>query len=196
MNRTPAVVVSFLMLWIPSGLLAKAATSRIIIRGSDLNTPIEISDPKVLKDFRVWAGPGTSSNEGQSLIIDWSQGMIGAPPKDLQLYSVSFYVQLAPEKYGLVYKVLYAYDTSRGKGYVYLPGEADDGYGLNVRSIVHFVEGHWFHAWKVWDSVARPLLQDAKETSSRNLDFGCNFRHKSTSCGSGDTWRFRATCST
>jgi len=142
----------------PPTLLAKAATSKIVIEGSDLDRPIEISDPKVLRDFRIWAGPGTSSNEGQSLIIDWSQGTIGAPQKELQRYRVSFYVQLAPEKHAVVYKVLYAYDPSKGEGYVYLPGETDDGYGLNVRSIVHFVEGHWFHAWKVWDNIARPLI--------------------------------------
>ena len=161
MKKTLAAVLTFSLLLIaPSRLHAKGATVKNTIEGADLAKPVEISDPNILKNFQVWTGPGTSSNEKQGLIIDWAEGTIKELPKELVLYQVSFYVDHQHER--IAYVVFYAYDPSTGHGYVYLPGNSDQYAGLNVRTIYHGVEGNWFHAWSVWEDVARPLIERAR----------------------------------
>jgi hypothetical protein len=60
---------SLLILSVPTPLLAKGKTVKVTIKGAVLKTPIEISDPKILANFQVWTGPGTSTADRQSLII-------------------------------------------------------------------------------------------------------------------------------
>ncbi len=164
MRTTLAVLLnSLLILSVPTPLLAKAKTVKITIKGADLKAPIEISDPKILENFQVWAGPGTSTADRQSLIIDWSQGPVGKPAESLRRYQVSFHTDPNEQ---IVYVVYYAFSPDAQQGYVYLPGESDEWAGLNVRSILHGVEGKWFHAWSVWERVARPLIEKAKLTDS------------------------------
>jgi hypothetical protein len=80
MRMTLAVLLnSLLILSVPTPLLAKGKTVKITINGADLKAPIESSDPKILANFQVWTGPGTSTADRQSLIIDWSQGHIRKP---------------------------------------------------------------------------------------------------------------------
>ena len=165
------MLVSFLLLSMPSRLFAKAETSKITIEGASLKAPIEITDRKVLQDFRVWSGPLTTGNERQSLIVDWSQGVIPEPTKELPRYKISFYARLASPQEQLVYVVLYAYDPVKRQGYVYLPGRGDEWHDLNVGSILHGVEGNWFHAWRLWDRVAEALLPDARLASSASVVF-------------------------
>lgn len=52
-----------MMLSSPPPLPAKGKTAKISIKGDDLTSPIEITDPKILANFNVWSGRGTSSNE-------------------------------------------------------------------------------------------------------------------------------------
>lgn len=153
-------VLLLLLALVPVTVCAKAHTSKITIKGTGLTTPIEITDPKVLADFRVWAGPGTSSNEQESLIVNWSQGADAERPSGLQRYEVSFYAKLPEEQ--LIYVVFYEYDPSIEHGYVYLPRYSEEWWKLNVRTIWHGVEGHWFRASRAWESVARPLIGKAK----------------------------------
>ena len=47
------------------------------------------------------------------------------------------------------------YDAQSRRGYIYLPGPADEGYQLNVRHIFRAVEGHWFCATPQWDALMR-----------------------------------------
>ena len=82
---------SLLILCVPTPLLAKGKTVKVTIKGAVLKTPIEISDPKILANFQVWTGPGTSTADRQSLIIDWSQGPVRKPPASLSRYQVSFH---------------------------------------------------------------------------------------------------------
>ncbi|HKW35060.1 MAG TPA: hypothetical protein VJN92_18760 [Candidatus Acidoferrum sp.] len=147
-----------LLLAMPAAMFAKAPTSKIIIEGGGLRKPIAITDPKVLSGFRIWSGPGTSGNESESLIIDWSQGPVLIPQEGLERYRVSFYVQFEPGRQSLVYLVSYVYDPLTHQGYVYLPGKGDDGYRLNVSTILRGVEGNWFRASKSWDNLARGLV--------------------------------------
>jgi hypothetical protein len=164
--RMALAVVLLNSLWIlsdPSPLLAKAKTVEITIKGADLKTPIEISDPKILANFQVWTGPGTSTADRQGLIIDWSQGTVGEPPQALPRYQVSFHTDPNEQ---IVYAVYYAFSPGAEQGYVYVPGESDEWYGLNVRSILRGVEGKWFRAWSAWERVARPLIEQAELTDS------------------------------
>jgi hypothetical protein len=56
-------VFALLMMLVPTPLYAKGDTVRITIKGPGITLPIEITDPKIVADFRVWTGIGTSSNE-------------------------------------------------------------------------------------------------------------------------------------
>jgi hypothetical protein len=163
--RTALAVLlnSLLILSVPAPLLAKGKTVKITIKGADLKTPIEISDAKILENFQVWTGPGTSGADRQSLIIDWSQGPVRKPPESLHRYQVSFHTDPNEQ---IVYVVFYAFSPGAEQGYVYLPGESDEWAGLNVRSIWHGVEGKWFCAWSAWERVARPLIEKAEVTDS------------------------------
>jgi len=151
------LIFFFLLALVPARLLAKTATTRITIEGNHLR--FEITNPGTLAQFNIWSGPGTSSHQSQSFIVDWSRPLASAP-RGLPRYQVSFYGRLAAEQTDdrLIYVVSYAYDADSGRGYVYLPGGADPGYALDVSTIHHGVEGTWFHAWSMWDHVAGPLL--------------------------------------
>lgn len=154
---------SLLILSAPTPLMAKGKTVKITIKGTDLKTPIQISDPKILENFQVWTGPGTSTADRQSFIIDWSQGPVRKPPEPLRRYQVSFHTDPNEQ---IVYVVYYAFSPGAEQGYVYLPGESDEWAGLNVRSIWRGVEGKWFRAWSNWERVARPLIEKAAPTDS------------------------------
>jgi hypothetical protein len=97
MKRIPAVALIVLSLIVPSRLLAKGATTKIVIEGGDLTKPIEITDRKTLVNFNVWTGPGTFSTQPgfdanrASFIVDWSQGTVMDLPQGLRRYQVSFY---------------------------------------------------------------------------------------------------------
>jgi hypothetical protein len=154
---------SLLILSAPAALLAKGKTVKITIKGTDLKIPIRISDPKILENFQVWTGPGTSTDDRQSLIIDWTKGPVSKPPVSLRRYQVSFHTDPNDQ---IVYVVYYAFSPGAEQGYVYLPGDADEWAGLNVRTIFHGVEGKWFRAWSTWERVARPLIEKAELTHS------------------------------
>jgi hypothetical protein len=154
---------SLLILTVPTLLLAKGKTVKITINGANLKTPIEVSDPKILENFQVWTGPGTSTAERPSFIIDWSQGPVRKPPESLRRYQVSFHTDQNEQ---IVYVVYYVFSPGAEQGYVYLPGASDEWAGLNVRSIWRGVEGKWFRAWSTWERIARPLIEKAEVTDS------------------------------
>jgi hypothetical protein len=142
-----AAVLTISLLLLAAEVLVKEKTEKIVIAGGDLAKPVEISDPNTLVSFQVWAGPETSSNQGQGFIVDWSSGAIKELPEGLTRYQVSFYVNAQKER--IAYVVIYALDSSAGSGYVYIPGKADQHFQSNVRTIFRGVEGSWFHAWPV-----------------------------------------------
>jgi hypothetical protein len=167
MKKLCAVVLSVSLLSVgASPLNAKGETVRIVVEGADLPKPLDITDPKILVHFNVWAGPGTGSNSpgfnpnAPSFIIDWSQGPLAGIPRGLQRYRVSFYVNYENEK--LAYVVFYASDPTTKHGYLYLPGKSDPDYWLNVGTIFRGVEGKWFHAQNVWENIAEPLITKAR----------------------------------
>jgi hypothetical protein len=159
------LLTSLLVLGVSTPLLAKGRTVKITIKGADLKTPIEISDPNILAKFQVWTGPGTSGNDRQGLIIDWSQGPVREIPTVLHKYQVSFYGGSPPNE-RIVYVVYYVFGSGADPGYVYLPGGSDEWYSVNMHSIFHGVEGKWFRAWSTWEVVARPLIEKVSPTDS------------------------------
>ena len=147
-----------------SRLLAKGATTKVVIEGPGLPKAIEITDRKILANFNVWAGLGRFSTQPRfnanapSFIIDWSQGPIPEVPNVLQKYQVSLYSKELSER--PIYVVYYAVARGSEPGYVYLPGKSEEWWRLNVTSIVRGVEGKWFHAWSTWENIVRPLIED------------------------------------
>ena len=157
--------VVFMLLVVPPETLGKGATTKIVIEGVDLAKPVVITDREKLAKFNVWAGPGTFSTQpgfaanAPSFIVDWWKGPVGPPPGEVRKYRVSFYSEKTGEK--PIYIVDYVIGDGLSGGYVYLPGKSDDRWRLNVSSIVHGVEGQWFHAWSAWERVAKPMIEKA-----------------------------------
>lgn len=147
-------------------VLAKGATTRIIITGAGLQSPAEISDPEVLKRFNVWSGPGTFAGdiEGtEGFIVDWASGVVTDRPSGLRTFELSFYVKYANRPSSeqadqLAYIVSYAVDPVTGQGYVYLPGKSDVPYRLNTRAIYRGREGNWFRANAAWQAAFRTVV--------------------------------------
>ena len=166
MRKTIAVLLRVLLiLSVAAQAQAKEDTVKITISGASLKTPIEISDPKILENFSVWTGPGTNTADQQGFIIDWSQGQVREISNALRKYQVAFYAGAAPNEH-IVYVVYYVFRPGTEPGYVYLPGESDELFSRNVRSIFRGVEGKWFHAWSAWERVARPLIEKAELSDS------------------------------
>jgi len=163
-----AAVAVMISLALPASLTAKGRTVKITISTVDQTAPIEINDPAV-GQFHIWDGPGTYVNDvpqTKGFIIDWSKGAVEHRPNGLRRYRVAFYTGCLAGQYPcdketeprLSYVVLYEYDTVAGKGYVYLPGKADESYGVNTRSIYRGLEGDWFLATSSWQEYVAPII--------------------------------------
>lgn len=150
-------------------VFAKGNTSKITIKSADLQNPIEITDPDILKNFNVWAGAGTfmggaEANDG--FIVDWAAGPVRDRPSGLRDYEVSFYVRNVKRPLGeqadeLAYVVTYETDPGIGQGFVYLPGKGDERYRLNARAIYRGREGNWFRASAAWQDAVRRFMGQA-----------------------------------
>ena len=170
LTRMLLVLLTFPLIAVPPKMFAKAQTCKITINGADLKAPIEITDPRILVNFNVWSGVGTSSTSSgvttqgdRGFIIEWPFGAVTQKPKTLTRYQVSFYAKFPEEL--LVYVVFYEYDPANDRGYVYLPGKTDEWYRTNVSSILRGVEGNWFVSSEAWERIARPLITRAKGTT-------------------------------
>lgn len=95
MKRILAVALIVpLSLIVPSRLLAKGRTTKIVIEGTGLVKLLEITDRKTLANFNVWTGPGTFSTQPgfdanrASFIVDWSKGTgLGPAPSTSKIPS-------------------------------------------------------------------------------------------------------------
>jgi hypothetical protein len=166
MKHAAAAAFSLLIVFsAPSHLFAKGITTKITITSPELKSPIEISDPEILKHFNVWAGWGTFVNgveNNEGFIIDWAAGVVDERPSGLRNYEVSFYVRYPNRPFNeqtdqLVYVVLYETDPATGQGYVYLPGKADERFRLNTKAILRGREGNWFRATAAWQNAIRAV---------------------------------------
>src|SRR5882672_7661190 len=123
---------AFLFLCVPLLVIAKGPTLKITIKGSDLASPIEITEERILGKFNVWAGAGVMINstpQAEGFIIAWEKGPVAEPRVTLLRYEVSFHVMhQGPGSY----VVSYLYDPATGKGYVYLPGKGEKFHESNT----------------------------------------------------------------
>ncbi len=167
MKRNFAVALTlFAAFIVPAALAATGVTLKITIKGADLPTPIEITDPKI-RAFHVWEGPGvrvSGVEQTEGFIIDWSAGVVAQKSSGLQHYEVSFYANFRKPEPHIVYVVSYDYNPATDQGFVYLPGKYDEWYQLNSSTMFHGhgLEGNWFRATSAWESFVRPLIQRAK----------------------------------
>lgn len=152
----------------PVALAAKEKTRKITVSGGNLAKAVEITDPKILDNFDVWTGPGTSGNEAEGFIVQWSRGATAEPPTRLSQYLVSFYTERSAEQ--PFYVVSYCYDPSRRRGYVFFPGFSDKWYSQDVGTIFRGVEGDWYLSRPVWDTTVEPLIAKASECDARELE--------------------------
>ena len=176
MKRLP-VALFVLIALLPPTLSAAGVMLKITIKGGGLAQPIEITDREHMDKFSVGGGPGTGCglpNEpvspvcrailkqlnSRSFIVNWSKGVVDAPPKGLVNYEVEFLT----ERPGPMntYRVSYAYDPVKQEGFVHIPGKDDPRYKENVWLILRGVEGNWYRAWSDWDAVATALLKAAR----------------------------------
>lgn len=145
MKTILGIALAVLLSAVPSRLLDKGPTTKVVIEGPGLSKAIEITDRKILANFNVWAGPGTFSTlpgfnaNAPSFIIDWSQGPVPEVSGAVEKYQVSFYSKELSER--PIYVVYYAVARSPEPGYVYLPGKSAEWWRLNATSIIHGVEG-------------------------------------------------------
>jgi hypothetical protein len=104
---------------------------------------------------------GTTVEETEGFIVDWTAGVVATPGNGLPHFDVAFYVGSSNQP---VYVVFYEFDPSTDQGYVYLPGPTDELYSLNSGAMLHGhgFEGHWLRASSAWqDNVIRPLMEQA-----------------------------------
>ena len=158
MTRRSIISALPLPVLLPRVLSAMGDTVRISIDGSDLASPVEITEDVGV--FNVWSGPSTTSNEGQSFIVNWAGGAV-QPPNLKPTYQVSFHTTRT--KGPKIYRVLYQIDPSAKTGYVYIPGSDHPAYKDNTWLILRMVEGKWFRAWNEWEKLAHPLIAKARK---------------------------------
>ena len=163
--RTIRTVAALSLACVPLLLIAKGPTLKITMKGSELRSPVEISDERILGKFQVWAGAGTT-NSGvpgtDGFIVDWEKGLVAEQVSlTLPRYEVTFHVMHQGEQSSR-YVVYYAFDPATGKGYVYLPGKGEAYYESNTYLIWRGVEGHWLSASSAWTDVAKSTIERAK----------------------------------
>jgi hypothetical protein len=150
---------AFLFLCVPMLVIAKGPTLKITIKGSELASPVEVTDKAILEKFNVWAGAGVEINgipQAKGFIVDWEKGPVADPPTTLHRYEVSFDVM---HQRPSSYVVSYAYDPATGKGYVYLPRKGENFNASNTFLILRGVEGTWFSATETWTHIAKSLIE-------------------------------------
>jgi hypothetical protein len=167
-----ALALTTLALWSTSAS-AKSQTIRIEIAGPGLAQSLEITDRGILRSFNFWNGPGVAVNgqpvhlqkdnlERIGAFIDWPRGPLAGTPSDELRYEVTFH-QRATGAHAR-YVIRYAFDPAKPGGFIYLPGPPDGAvYRDNVFSIVHGVEGNWFHSSPAWERLVRPLIERAAD---------------------------------
>ena len=154
---------------------SKSRTIRIEISAASLAVPLEITDPAIVDHFNIWNGPGVGVNgqpvhmnphtlERIGAFIDWPRGKVSARPTGTKLFDVVFHQggRERMQEWHRRYVIRYAYDPATDGGYIYLPGRNDgDDHIRNVFSIVHGIEGNWFHSSTAWERLVRPLIEGA-----------------------------------
>lgn len=133
-------------------ILAKGPTTRLEVSGGGRVVPLEITAAAAL--VNVWSE-------------DFIDAISPAPAADLVRYRVAFYVLPPRESVERVmYVIQYVRGPNDGGGFVYLPGRGEEGYDLNVRTILRPThDGQWHHARRAWSAALNRAL-DASVVSA------------------------------
>jgi hypothetical protein len=130
---------------------AKTEIGRIEIQAGEFVNTIE--RPDLARRISIWNGPGTSS-EGttRQSLADWTAGFVELPT-GLTIKRVTVFCGNGRAALEPCHLLKYAYDARSRRGFIYLPGPAEEGYRLNVRHVLRGVEGHWFYSTREWDAM-------------------------------------------
>jgi len=144
------ILIAFLVLSaLPPLALAKSPTVKMTVSGGELPSAIEITDPQVLGISSIWGGQ----------FLDSTRGVLKEPPRELPTYEIWFYIQVSDKSIKKRYVVYYSPDASPGQGYVYLPGEGQPWYWLNVSAMLRQGrDGKWSYASPAWEELLKPMI--------------------------------------
>ena len=126
-----------LLVFDPRAILAKGPTRRLEVSGGGRIAPLQITAAAAL--VNVWS---------EDFLDEFSP----APASDLPRYRVAFYVLPPHESVERVmYVVYYVRDPESQAGFVYLPGRGEEGYRLNVTTILRPEhDGRWHRRARRW----------------------------------------------
>ncbi|MEO8064624.1 MAG: hypothetical protein ABI821_17950 [Pseudomonadota bacterium] len=131
---------------------AKTGIGRIEIQAGD-SAARTIEAPDLARRFSIWNGPGTSSDRTSAhTLADWTRGIVELPA-GLAVANVTIFCGDQRAALAPCHLVKYACDAQRKRGYIYLPGPAEEGYELNVRHVLRGVEGNWLRSTPEWDAL-------------------------------------------
>lgn len=137
---------------------AKSAPDKITIAGPGLTVPIDLTDKAALAGFSPWSRG----------FIAWDRGLASEPADGGPSYTATFYFdpngdgQLSP-----IYVLTYHPEAEGQPGEIYIPGPVDDGYRLNIGTIItgssdHWnPNGQWQYATDPWDVAVRGAIRNA-----------------------------------
>jgi hypothetical protein len=118
----------------------------------------EVTDTQTLQQFSPWSAE----------YIDWSKGMVHAPP-DLSRSSKVFFYQKWPSRRSsdydcddlkMIYTVTYVPGHDGQRGYIYLPGRGEEFFYNNIGTIMlGDDDGKWHQASAAWEKVMNQTLR-------------------------------------
>jgi hypothetical protein len=147
--RSLRISLAVIIMGLTATLQAKGPTVRLTLSGAALPAPVEITDAQLLSTSNVFEGSflGARSNE---------------PPLSTPRYRVWFHVESPAwmkRPVEVKYVVIYAKDPQTGGGLIYLPGRNEEGYHLNVGTILRDSrDGVWQSASPQWAKAVNRYL--------------------------------------
>lgn len=112
---------------------AKTAPDKIAITGPGLSRQVELTDPAALAGFSPWSRG----------FIAWDRGLASQPADTGPSYTATFYLDKGDGQLSPIYVLTYRPEPSNQRGEIYLPGPGDDGYRLNIGTIITGSSDHW-----------------------------------------------------
>ena len=151
------LVAGLLLIALP--VMAKGPADLIRIEGPDLAAPVEITDPQILNRFDPWGGQFIGTG-----------GPLDFPARTPAPYEVFFYLQNSRGELEPIYMFYYAPGPSGTRGSIYLPGDGEPYYRLNVGTIIRgSTDGQWYKAMPAWDDLmSRQLPGFTLDTGSQS----------------------------
>jgi hypothetical protein len=160
MKRISTTLVAILLILVvaPRPAWAKGPTAKLTISGGALTTEIEVADPRILDISNVWGGQ----------FLDSYQVVVKQPPRGFRTYEVWFYIKVADNSVRRRYVVYYSPNPATGQGYIYLPGQGQPWYDLNVSAILRKgKDGKWNYASPTWEELIKPVIAQAEAAPAK-----------------------------